>query len=149
MTTFVTDEIRQSAIGAAGTSEVVDVEKGAILRFAEAMDDPNPLWNDEVKARRSRHGGIIAPPTFLRTARLAIPELPFEVPFQRILDGGSEWEYFEAVRVGDRVTATTLIADLRERAGSLGPMMFVIFEVSYVNQLEQTVAIQRSTLIWY
>ncbi len=149
MTTFVTEEIRQQAVGTEGPPEIVEVEKGAIRQFAEAVGDANPLWNDEVSARKSRYGGIVAPPTFLRTARAAVPELPFKNPFQRLLDGGSEWEYFEPVRPGDRITAITRISDLSERAGRLGQMMFVVFEITYTNQLDQMVAVQRSTLIWY
>lgn len=149
MTTFITEAIRQKAIGTESAPEIVEVEKGAIKRFAEATGDPNPLWDDEVAARRSRYGGIVAPPTFLRTARAAVPELPFKNPFERLLDGGSQWEYFEPVRPGDRITAVTRVSDLTERAGRLGPMMFVVFEITYTNQLDQLAAVQRSTLIWY
>ena len=90
--------MRQQAIGRESEPGTIDVEKGAIIKFAEAIGDDNPLYSDEVAARASRFGGLIAPPTFLRSALSARPDLPFDVPFERVLDGGSDWEYFVPVR---------------------------------------------------
>ena len=44
-----------------------EVEKGAIIRFAQAIGDPSPIYNDERAARSTRYGGLVAPPTFLRS----------------------------------------------------------------------------------
>ena len=66
---FLTAEMREQAIGTESEPVTVDVEKGAILKFAQAIGDENPLWNDEAAARRTRYGGLIAPPTFLRPSR--------------------------------------------------------------------------------
>jgi acyl dehydratase len=146
---YLTDEMREQAIGTQGEPAVLAVEKGAVERFAEAISDPNPLWNDEATARKGRYGGLVAPPTFLRSVRFRYPQLPFDIPFDRLLDGGSEWEYFEPVRVGDRITAVARIADVSERPGRLGTMLFTVTEVTYTNQLNETVATQRSVSIWY
>ena len=97
-----------------------DVEKGAIIKFAEAIGDTNPIFNDEVAARKSRYGGMVAPPTFLRSINPGPLKVEFRSPYTANLDGGSEWEYFEPIRPGDRITVTTKIADLYERAGRLG-----------------------------
>ena len=146
---FLTEEMRQSALGIVSKPAILEVEKGAVQRFAEAVGDANPLWNDEAAARKSRYGGIIAPPTFLRCVRLERPQLPFDVPFNRLLDGGSQWEYFEPVRVGDRITAVSQIVDVSERSGRLGAILFTIAETTYTNQLGELVATQRNTLIKY
>ncbi|WP_018639829.1 FAS1-like dehydratase domain-containing protein [Parafrankia elaeagni] len=37
----------------------------AILRFAEGIGDDNPLWTDAAYAAGTRHGGIVAPPSFI------------------------------------------------------------------------------------
>ena len=146
---FLTEEMRQKAIGIETKPRDLEVEKGAIKRFAESIGDPNPLWNDEAAARRSRYGGLIAPPTFLRSAGITRPPLPFETPYERRLDGGSEWEYFEPLRVGDRITIVARILDVSERAGKIGTMLFTVAEVTYTNQFDQLVAIQRNTGIAY
>lgn len=146
---FLTEEMRQKAIGIESAPVVLEVEKGHIRRFAQAVGDPNPLWNDEVAARKGRYGGLIAPPTFLRSVKYDRPQLPYDTPFTRILDGGSEWEYFQPIRVGDRITTVARIADVSERAGRLGAMIFTTLEISYTNQFGELVATQRSTGIRY
>ena len=43
------------------------VERGKIREFADAIGDPNPIYRDPGYAEKSASGGIIAPPTLLRT----------------------------------------------------------------------------------
>ena len=102
---FLTEEMRQQVIGQKSAPSTTDIEKGAIIKFAQAIEDDNPVFNDDMAARDSRYGGIIAPPTFLRSVGVDRPAYPFDMPFNRLLDGGSEWEYFHPVRAGDRITA--------------------------------------------
>ncbi|GBD11021.1 hypothetical protein HRbin23_00671 [bacterium HR23] len=141
-------EALRKAVGTQSEPVTYEVEGGHIRRFAEAIGDPNPLYNDEALARRSRYGGLIAPPTFLRAfppKSLPIPD----PPFTRRLDGGSDWEYFEPVRPGDRITVVQRLADVRLREGRLGPMLFTTREITYTNQFGQVVATQRATGISY
>ena len=147
--TVLSEEMRRQAIGLESEPATIDVERGAIQRFAEAIGDPNPLWNDEATARKGRYGGLMAPPTFLRRLILQRPQLPFDPPFHRVLDGGSEWEYFEPVRVGDRITGVNRIIDMSERSGRLGTMLFTVTEATYTNQFGEVVAVQRNTGILY
>lgn len=149
LASFLTEEMRQQAIGLESPPVTTEVEKGAIIKFAQAIGDDNPLWNDEVAARKTRHGGLIASPTFLRSAGTTRPQLPFELPFHRLLDGGSDWEYFEPVRPGDRITSVARIADIRERTGRLGVMIIMTTVIAYRNQFDQVVATQTSTSIRY
>ena len=146
---FLTDEMRQQAIGQESEPRVLEVEKGAIIKFAQAIGDDNPIFNDEAAARASRYGGLVAPPTFLRAAVAARPDLPFEVPFDRVLDGGSDWEYFEPVRPGDRITAVSRIEDINERNGRIGLMLIQTIVITYTNQFNQVVATQTNTSIRY
>ena len=142
----VTPEMR-AAIGTRSEPVTWEVEKGEIIRFARAIGDPNPLYSDEVAARRGPHGGIIAPSTFLHAYGAA--RVGFEYPAGVGLDGGSEWEYFEPVRPGDRITVTATIADIFEKQGRVGKMVFIKSDIEYVNQFEELVARRRSTGIFY
>jgi acyl dehydratase len=146
----VTDEVRKQ-IGKTGEPRTYEVEKGHIRRFAEAIGDTNPLFNDERAARKTRFGGIIAPPTFYRAMGSPIPqvELPALGGSFRGLDGGSDWEYFQPIHPGDRITAQSKLLDLREAEGRLGPMVFIVIETSYTNQFGEPCATQRSTAIRY
>lgn len=77
------------------------------------------------------------------------PTYPFDMPFTRLLDGGSDWEYFQPVRAGDRITAVSEIADINERTGRLGLMIITSIVVTYRNQFDQVAATQTSTSIRY
>ena len=147
--TFLTEEMRQQAIGVESPPITVEVEKGAIIKFAQAIGDDNPVFNDEIAARNTRYGGLIAPPTFLRSVIVERPEYTFEMPYDRLLDGGSEWEYFEPVRAGDRITAVSRITDMSERTGRMGLMVITTYVITYRNQFDQVVATQASTSIRY
>ena len=146
---FLTAEMREHAIGTQSSPLTMEVEKGAIVKFAEAIGDDNPLWTDEIIARKGKYGGLIAPPTFLRSIRIDRPELPFDLPFTRLLDGGSDWEYFQPVRAGDLITAKNQITDLQERVGRMGLMIIMTNLITYVNQFQEVVATQTNTSIRY
>ena len=148
-TTFLTEEMRQQAIGLEGPPVTTEIERGAIIRFAQAIEDDNPVFNDEEAARKSQYGGLIAPPTFLRSIRSSRREVPFDIPFNNALDVGSDWEYFEPVRPGDLITAVSRITDMQERSGRMGVMIITSTVTTYTNQFEQVVATQTTTGIRY
>ena len=140
----ITQQMRD-AIGVESEPAVHDVEKGAIVKFARAIGDTGPAFNDDDAA----HGGMVAPPTFLRSMPPGPIRAEVRSPYKANLDGGSEWEYFEPVRPGDRITVTTKVADIYERPGRLGNMLFIIRETRYVSHTDEVAAVQRSTGISY
>ena len=140
----ITQQMRD-AIGVESEPAVHDVEKGAIVKFARAIGDTGPAFNDDDAA----HGGMVAPPTFLRSMPPGPIRAEVRSPYKANLDGGSEWEYFEPVRPGDRITVTTKVADIYERPGRLGSMLFIIRETRYVSHTGEVAAVQRSTGISY
>jgi acyl dehydratase len=144
---ILTDEMMK-AVGFTTPAVTYEIERGAIGKFAQAIEDPNPLFNDETAARGTRFGGMIAPPTFGRMLGGIFLKLPFQLP-KRGLDGGSEWEFLHPIRPGDRITVQTKLADLRESEGRMGTMIFHTYEVSYSNQFGEVCVLQRYTLIAY
>ena len=129
-----------------------EVTRGDIVGFAQAIGDPNPLWNDEEQARHSRYGGIIAPPTFpacLVNEEMMKLLLDTPTPLKRLLNGGNELEWFQPIRPGDRITVNGQLVNLREGQGAVGHMLFIIVEMTYSNQSGQTVARGRNTFIRY
>ncbi len=140
----------RAAIGVASEPCTLEVEKGDIIRFARATGETDPLFIDEAVARRTRYGGLIAPPTYLIVMRPLLAErLNLASPYPKSLDGGTRWTYVEPVRPGDRITATATLVDLYEREGRLGTMLFQVIEIDYVNQFGQRVLSQRDTHIRY
>ena len=86
----ITQEMRD-AIGVESDPVAYQIEEGAILRFAEAIGDTNPIFNDKEEASKTKYGGIVAPPTFLRSiAHVKSPEPKIKVtsPYPANVDGG-------------------------------------------------------------
>jgi hypothetical protein len=131
----VIDRLR-ARIGVEGEPTTALVEAGHVRRFAQAIGDPNPRWEAE------------APPTFLvALAPVSVHLAEAEEYGQGWLNGGNRFEYFAPVKIGDRITARGRIADVYEKEGSSGKLLFIIFESNYVNQDGARVATLRGTMI--
>lgn len=149
-----------SLIGQTGDVIIMEIEKGAIKRYAHAVGDFNPLYLDEECARNSEHGSIIAPPGFfgwpsqwaghmpainpLATALIAALS---EAGFPRLLDGGTEYEFFYPIRAGDTLALQSRITRISDRETRSGKLVFSVFESAYTNQSGALVARTRWTLI--
>ena len=129
---------------------VYHIDSQWLKRFAEAMDDPNPLWQDEEYAGQTRYGGVIAPPTFpcsLRCDALRKQLAEMDHPLKKLVNASSELELFKPIRVGDTITVTDKLVDATEREGSKGKMLVLTNEVTYKNQFGEVVAISRESAI--
>jgi len=127
------------------------VEAGAIAKFADAIKDPNPLYRDAEYAKGTPYGSIVAPPTFMHCFRdVGYANFDPPMPWNNVttLNGGNEFELYHPLRPGDVITGTAKLAEIYSRqSASMGPMIFVIIEMTYTSQLQFVVAKQRSTLI--
>jgi acyl dehydratase len=120
----------------AGASVTAPVEAGHVRRFVEAIGDPNPRWTEE------------APPTFLVALAPATLHLAEAEAYGKgWLNGGNRFEYLGPVRIGDEVTAVGRVADVYEKSGATGSLLFIIFETEYTNQRGEVVARLRGTAI--
>ena len=145
----ISEEMR-SMLGVEVGPKVFEIEKGMIRKFAEAIDDPNPLWQDEAYAKKAKYGGIVAPPTFLFVTELK--EQPWwamsvKCPLKGFLNGGNEFEYYRPVKPGDIISVTGKLLDLREREAKAGKIVIMIMEQTYTNQHGEVVAKGRFTFI--
>ena len=138
-------EFDRSALGITSAPVSYEVEKGAIRNFAEAIGDADPIYYDEAAARAAGFPTIVAPPTFLCTFRSqALPDL--KIQFGRVrLNGGNEYDYYQPIYAGDTITVTARYADVNERTGRTGKMVFVITELTFTNQRGDVVAKGRNT----
>ena len=136
-------------VGVESEPEFWDVEKGHIRRHAEAVGDPNPLWRDEAYARKTRHGGIIAPPLFLIDVGLVnlVDRLVEMTPEKANINGGTELDFYGPMKAGDTITTVAKLADVKEKVGKSGSMIFLLIEVTYTNQEGELVARCRNTFI--
>ena len=158
----ITDEMR-AAIGVEGPPAVMDVEKTNCRMFARSVGHSDPIFYDEEAAKARGYRGIVAPPGFLGTpifrpsggAAAGAGEMGgrnFSVPYKRILNGGTDYEYvpdIDTICAGDTITARSKIAGFEEATGSLGPMLITTRETTYTNQHGKVVAKMYGTLIQY
>ncbi|HYM15399.1 MAG TPA: MaoC family dehydratase N-terminal domain-containing protein [Dehalococcoidia bacterium] len=160
----VTDEMR-AAIGREGPPIVLEVEKANCRMFARAVGHSDAIFYDEAAAKARGYRGIVAPPGFLGTP-IFLPRSgsgapgetggrAFSVPYKRVLNGGTEYEYFpdgpdgDVICAGDTITARSRITGFEEAEGSLGPMLITKRETVYTNQHGKVVARMYGTMIQY
>ena len=106
-----------------------DIRRWAVY----SCGDDNPLWSDADYAKRTIWGTTIAPPTFLYSVDTTIvaPALP---GIQWVY-GGTRWEHFKPVHVGDQITARARLIDMKEKAGRNAPRFIIqTGEILYENQ---------------
>jgi acyl dehydratase len=118
------------------------VTREEILAFAQSVGETNPLYTDEAYAKTTPYGGLIAPPTFgvVFRSRANLPDLRLNYG-KRGFDGGKECHFFAPVRPVDR------IAEVYEKTGRSGSMIFIVRESELTNQHGEKVAVIRQSLI--
>ncbi len=144
----VTEEMK-GMVGKEWGPSTYEIEKGWIKRFADAIDDPNPLYYDEEYAKKTRFGGIVAPPGFIaglredggsdwfRDAKCSLNK--------GALNGGNDVEFIKHIYAGDVISVTERITGITAKETKRGMMLFCNFEKTYTNQKGELVAKMRNT----
>lgn len=173
-TGLVTDEIRQMIDRPGPRFQALwPLGEEELRRFVQAVMEPDPVhWNRDA-AKASRYGGLVAPPLYVIHATRRAPGTPdplarlasepdwdgldvgagfgglplIEVPLSRVLNGGTEAEFFRLPRIGDLISAESRYIDIYERAGRSGPMVFARVETLYTDQAEERIARVINTVI--
>jgi acyl dehydratase len=119
----------RTLIGRESEPGVHEVEKGAIRRFAEAIGDPNPIYGDEEAARAAGFRGLVAPPTFpIALVQDERFRHGLDLGTRAFLHGDQQLEFGRPIVAGDRITVSSRVADVQERAGASGPVDILVLE---------------------
>lgn len=116
-------EIDRSLIGTLSEPYVVEVEKGAIRKFADAVGDGGALYRDEAAARAAGYDGIPAPPTFPTSFRP--PQDPLwlrALDKRRIVAGQFSFAYRRPLVAGMRLECRIRFLGVEDKTGSKGGM---------------------------
>ncbi len=131
MNQVMTLDALKARIGKPWPPFVYPIERGMIRRFAAAVGDNNPRWQDD----RAE-----VPPALL-------PTLGFEQVISTMLEmkgivlhGSTELECYLSAEVGDTITVTVTIASIRERRSDKGNLAFITLEKTYYNQRRELIA---------
>jgi len=130
----------------------IEIEKGTLWRLAEAIGDPNPLWQNEDEAGKSQYGGIIAPPALYMSLMMnPFNQGKFSIPSirgSRGFDAEHTWEFYAPVRPGDTIKVTSKVADVYERQGKKsGKMVFFMIETTLTNQHGEIVCKEQGSTV--
>jgi acyl dehydratase len=97
---------------------VTEATRDTIRHYAHGIGDDNPLWTDEAYAQKTKHGGLIAPPTVLYAFDRIVSGYVGGLPGIHAMYAGTEWEWFRVIRVGDRISAKSFLKALIEKSSS-------------------------------
>lgn len=158
----ITDEMR-SQIGHDSDPWTYEVTTTSVRMYARGIGSEDPIHYDVDLAKSQGFRSIVAPagylgtpvyspatndPTFGFPRRGGQPRL--NIPFKRLLDGGTETEYFDVICAGDVLEETSHLADIKLRDGAMGKMLFLTNESVYKNKATgKVVAKQKLTSIHY
>jgi hypothetical protein len=125
-----------------------------IRRWAQGMQNPNPLYFDEAYAAESRHGRLAAPTSFAvctDDSHGAGPAIQGYIEGQHMLFGGDEWWFFgPKIYPGDLVKQERMLFDYKATMTKFaGPTMFSRGDTTYINGRGEVICKQRSTSIRY
>ena len=145
-----------------------EVNKAMILHWCKAMDDRDPLYTNEEYAKKSKYGGIIAPPAMAQTFSM---DKPWPEPEKKAETSGYQdtlmkklreagytetvattnaLEFFRPLRPGDRLSSKRRLASVStEKKTRTGVGFFVTNETIYFNQKGEKVAVQPFTTLHF
>lgn len=128
--------VKTEHIGLRFPAHTVEVEKGALLFFAKAVGETNPLYIDEEAAQAAGYRSLLAPPTYAFSLNLGTPDgLGFldtlGIDIANVLHGEQSFEYFDDICAGDRLTLQGKITDVYSKKG--GALDFIVLEITASN----------------
>jgi len=166
MSSELYDEIK-ALVGQESPPQVAvdEVCKSMIGHWCEAMEDGNPLYTDEVYARKSKYGSIIAPPAMVQVwsmpqrwpPREGPPNFPEQIRekfnkagFPQTIATNMNYEYHQPLFPRDRVTFTVKVGDVTpEKKTGLGTGHFLTWVFTYTNQKDELICTQSMTVLKY
>lgn len=142
-------EIDKALIGSSAAPFAVEVEKGAIRRFAEAIGETSEIYFDEAFAQSLGYPGIIAPPTFPTTFRPpSKPAWVHGLDEGRILAGEQGFRYWRPILAGERLHCELRLTDVQDKRGHNGDMELIIQDLVVRSPSGDMVCVNRRVVIY-
>ena len=160
--TLITDEAREWAERPFPDFRY-SVDRTSIARYAHAIGETDPIHFDPDAAKVAGYDDVVAPPFFPYVIRMhaahLVPRSELEpdgsfagdvppVDSTRAMAGETSLELGVPVVAGDEIVLHKAIADMYEKVGRSGPMVFVTTEFTFSNQRGELVARELFTRIY-
>jgi acyl dehydratase len=106
-----------------------------IRHYAHGIGDDNPLWCDPDYAAKTRHGGIIALPSFLFATSRIVSGYVGGLPGVHAMWSGADWTWQKPVRRNDEIRSESHLKDLIEHQTRFaGRAVQQIYHVDFYTQ---------------
>jgi 3-methylfumaryl-CoA hydratase len=134
-----------------------------IAKFAHATGETDPIHFDRDAAIAAGFTDVVAPTLFPYVVRMhasaLVPPDQLEtdgspradvppLPTRRAMAGETSVEFGERVVAGDVITVQKRLAQMYEKEGRSGPLVFVEMEFTFTNQRGELVARENFTRIY-
>ena len=83
-----------------------------IRHYAHGIGDDNPLWCDPVYAAKTRHGGIVAPPSFLFACDRIVSGYVGGLPGVHAMWAGADWRWHRHVKRNEEISTEARLKDI-------------------------------------
>ncbi|MGN6608403.1 MAG: FAS1-like dehydratase domain-containing protein [Jatrophihabitans sp.] len=104
-------------------TEPYEVSREKIREFADAINDPNPVYRDRAAAQALGHPDVVAPPTFairltLSAGHQVIKDPDLGIDYSRVVHGEQQFRYARPVYAGDVLQVVVTVENIRAAAGN-------------------------------
>ena len=112
-----------------------------IRHYAHGIGDDNPLWCDPQYAAGTKHGGIIALPSFLFSTNRIISGYVGGIPGVHAMWSGADWSWHKTIHRNDTISTEAWLKDLVEHQTKFaGRAIQQTYHVGFYNQHGDLVA---------
>ena len=120
---------------------VEEATKDTIRHFAHGIGDRNPLWTNEEYARQTKYGDVLGPPCMLYAMDRIVSGYVMGLPGVHAMFAGTDWEWYEPIRRGDRIVGRSTLKDVIEKKSTFSERSLQqIYHTDFYNQDELLIA---------
>jgi len=132
--------VREQWVGVEFDWTTFEMSAESMVAWAKACGETDPRFVDPSHSDFQAHPGFT---THCMSGRVFPKEFP-QIGGGFGIDGGKRVEVHAPIRPGETLTATTTIADIFEKTGRSGTMIFIVQRMEFRNEADQLV----STVDW-
>jgi acyl dehydratase len=135
--------VDQKIVGLRQEPVIVELERGRLRMFAEAVGETNPIYLDPEAARAAGHPDMVASPTILFGLELERADT-FEVleahgvDLGAVLHGEQSFVYHRPAHAGETLTMRSSFVETYEKAG--GALEFIVRRTDVTDAAGELVA---------
>ena len=133
------------------------IGRATFRMYADAVQDPNPLYINPAAARSAGLPDVTAPPTLVcdtfhfygdTISKSGLPTALGRQSPGTPLRAGNSYQFFRPVHPSDVITATRKVTRVWQKHGRSGPLVFQEVEVIYRNQRHELLASNTELLCY-